>query len=304
MISKILVTTSSGLFCYSKLFIGKTKIDDDLFGGFLTAISNMGKEIGGGEIISLNFRNFNFIYSYDDEKLCMFTIIADIEDSEKEVREKLELLKTEFIKRFHDDLVNWNGETKKFEVFDKFVEKHIFIPPKVLLVGEDGVGKSTVMNLFPGETLLELDDDLIEIIQKPIYLPVFKNIKQIILREIDLQELIENSKIYRSLLDSVDIICIVTNSGASNLGRTKRMYSILQERIKKADFYIIANFQDVVSTSFTPENVGEMFGVKSFGLSAIKKEAREKIYDIMSEMINSSIVEKIIWKCATSIFWD
>jgi len=39
MISKILVITSSGLLCYSKLFIGKTKIDDDLISGFLTAIS-------------------------------------------------------------------------------------------------------------------------------------------------------------------------------------------------------------------------------------------------------------------------
>ncbi|MHA2126040.1 MAG: hypothetical protein ACW99E_12105, partial [Promethearchaeota archaeon] len=228
MILKILVTTSSGIFCYSKLFISKSKIDDDLFGGFLTAISNIGEEIGGGEIRSLNFRNFNFVYLFDDEKICMFTIIADIEDFEEEIREKLELLKTEFIKRFHDELVNWNGDTQKFEVFDNFVEKHIFIPPKVLLVGEGGVGKSTIMNLFPEETILELDDDFIEIIQKPIYLPVFKEINQIILREIDLHELIENSKVYRSLLDSVDIICIVTNSGASNLGRTKRMYSILQ----------------------------------------------------------------------------
>ena len=40
--------------------------------------------------------------------------------------------------------------------------------PKMLLIGEEGVGKSTIMNLFPGETILELDDDLNEIIQKPI----------------------------------------------------------------------------------------------------------------------------------------
>jgi len=291
MISKILVITSSGLLCYSKMFIGQDKVDDDLISGFLTAISNIGKEIGGGEIKSLYFRNLNYIYSFDDEKICMFTIIADIEDLEEDVREKLELLKLEFMKRFYDDLVNWNCETNKFKAFDEFAEKHIFIPPKVLLIGEEGVGKSTIMNLFPGETILELDDDLNEIIQKLIHLPILERINQISLREIDMKELIDNSKIYRSLLDTADIICIVTNSGASNIGRTKRMYSILQEKVKKADFYAIANFQDLESTSFEPEKVEDLLGMKTFGLSAIKKDAIDKIYDITSEMLRTTITE-------------
>jgi len=296
MISKILVVSSSGLLCYSKTFIGQDKIDDDLISGFLTAISNIAKEIGGGEIKSLYFRNFNFIYSYDDERICMFTIIADIEDSEEEVREKLELLKSEFMIRFHDELVNWDCETQKFKPFDEFAEKHIFIPPKVLLVGEAGVGKTTIMNLFPGEIVLELDDDLNEIIQKPIQLPDFERINQIILREIDMQDLIDNSKIYRSFLDTVDIICIVTNSGASNLGRTNRLYSILKEKVKKADFYIIANFQDLESTSFEPERVEEMFELQTFGLSAIKKEAKDKIYDVIGEMLRATIAKSMTRK--------
>lgn len=296
MISKILVIMSGGTLCYSKTFIGKDQIDDDLISGFLTAISNIAQEIGGGEIKSLYFRNFNFIYSYDEEKICMFVIITDIEDPEDEARAKLDLLISEFMKRYGNDFKNWNCEVARFTSFDEFAETHIFIPPKILLIGEPGVGKSTILNLFPGEIIIELDDDLIEIIQKSIQLPVFQRINEVILREMDMQELIDNSKIYRPLLDRADIICIVTNSGASNLGRTNRMYSLLKEKVKKADFYVIANFQDLETTSFEPQKIEDMFGVRTFGLSAIKKEAEAKIYDIISEMVKTSIVEKIISK--------
>jgi len=293
MISKILIIMSGGVLCYSKIFFGDTTIDNDLVSGFLTAISNIAKEIGGGEIESLNFRNFNFIYTHDEEKLCMFIIVTDIDDPEEEAREKLDLLKNEFIGRYHDDLINWSCETKKFEPFDEFVEDNIFIPPKILIVGESGVGKSTIINLFPGESILELDDDMNEIIQKLIPLPNLKRMNEAILREMDLKDLIDHSKIYRPILDSFDIICIVTNSGASNLGRTKRLYSQLAQKVEKADFYIIANFQDLTKTSYEPEKVEEFFDVKTFGFSAIHESAKEKMYSLFNKMIRLSITEKI-----------
>ena len=293
MISKILIIMSGGILCFSKTFFGDDKVDDDLVSGFLTAISNIAKEIGGGEIESLNFRNFNFVYTHDDEELCMFIIVADIADPEEEVREKLELLKDEFIGRYHDDLKNWSCETKKFEPFNEFVEDNIFIPPKILLVGEEGVGKTSIINLFPGETILELDDDMNEIIQKLIPIPNFKRINEVILRAMDLKDLIVNSKIYRPILDSFDIICIVTNSGASNLGRTKRLYSQLVQKVKKADYYIIANFQDLTKTSYEPAKVEELFGVKTFGFSAIHESAKEKMYSIFNKMLFKSITDKI-----------
>jgi len=284
---------SSGVLCYSKTFFGEDFIDNDLISGFLTAISSIAKEIGGGEIESLNFRNFNYIYTHDDEKLCVFIIVTDIDDPEEEAREKLDLLKNKFIERFHDDLINWKCETKIFESFDGFVEKKIFIPPKILVCGEESVGKSTIMNLFPGETILELDNDMNEIIQKPITLSSLKRINECILREMDLKDLVDNSKIYRPFLDSVDIILLVTNSGASNLGRTQRLFSQLEKKVKKADFYIIANFQDLTKTSYEPEKISALFGLTTFGFSAIHESAKEKMYSIINKMLQISITEKI-----------
>jgi len=293
MISRILIIASGGLLCYSKSFISESNVDDDLVSGFLTAISNFAKEIKGGEIKALNFMNFNFIYAYDEPLDCMFIIVSDIDDIEEEVREKVNLMKDEFLKRYTSNLENWTGDVTQFEGFHEFVEEHVFIPPKVLLVGEPSVGKSTIMGLFPGETVLELDEDLNEIVEKPINVAGLKGLKQFMLREMDLEELIDNSKMYRPLLNSVDVVLVVTNSAASNLGRTKKMLPTLKTKTKKADFYVIANFQDHKDSAFSPDKIEDAFEAKTFGFSATSKDAQKRIFEIMVEILNKSIIEKI-----------
>ena len=292
MISRIFIIASGGLLAYSKCFVetDASTTDGDLISGFITAISNFAMEIKGGQISSLNFKNFNFVFTYDDEYDCMFVVVIDINDLEDEAKLKVELLKEEFINRFGDVLKHWTGEVSIFREINDFVEENIFIPPKVLLVGEEGVGKTTIMNLFPGETILELDEDLNEIIQKAINVEGL-DLNQFLLREMDLEEIIDNSKIYRPLLNSVDVICIVTNSAASNLGRTKRLVPTLKKMVK-ADFYIIANFQDLKDQAFDPIKIEESFKIKTYSFSAINDTAKEEIFTIMAELLTTSIIEK------------
>ncbi len=292
MIQKILIIKSSGVLCYSKSFVNDEDIDKDFVSGFLTAINNIAKEIGGGEIRSIHFRNFNIVYTFDYEKNWIFIIVTDIDDSEEEVRHKLEYLKLEFFKRYRDDLKNWDYDIVKFESFDEFVIKNIFIPPKILLVGTPGTGKSTILELFPGETVIKIDEDMNDILEKSIQLPNLEGILEIIVREMDLEDLVENLKNYKHFVDSVDIICFLTNSGGMNVRKTHKLLLLLEPKIKKADFYVIANFQDV-STSHVPEKVEEFFRVKTYGLSAISKKAEKEIYEILIEIVNRSILKKI-----------
>ncbi|MFX0136618.1 MAG: nitrilase-related carbon-nitrogen hydrolase [Candidatus Hodarchaeota archaeon] len=290
MILKIFIIARGGILCYSKNYFEEINIDEGTISGFLTAISKFAKEIKGGEIKALIFRNFNFIYSYSIEFDLIFVIVIDINDLEEEARSKIELMKQEFIKRYRPYLENWTGNVSVFESFNEFVEKNIFIPPKILLTGENGVGKTTIMELFPGETIIELDDDLIEIIQKPINFIDLKEIKQCIIREIDLGELVNNSNFYQKLLNSVDIVLIVTNSGASNLGRTQKLVKLLKPKIHRADLYIIANFQDLKDSAFAPEKIEEMFNIKTFGFSANKKESKNKMLFILKEVLQVLIL--------------
>ena len=291
MISKIFIIAKDGVLCYSKSFFGSGQRDTEIV-NFLASINHVGKTVGLGEIKSLIFTNLNIIYSYDDYN-CMYIITADLGDPEEDIRDKLELIKKEFIAKYQDQLENWNGKAKKFKDFDRFIESHIFIPPKILLVGEDGVGKSTIMDLFPGETILELDDDMNEIIQKTINLPSLEGISEFILREVNMQDLVGYSKIYKMLLDSADIICLVTNSGAGNLSRTKQLFLELKQKTNKADFYIIANFQDLANASFEPEKINESFGIKTFGFSAIRADAKDIIYKMINTILKNSVIDKI-----------
>ena len=291
MISKIFIIANDGVLCYSKSFFGSEQKDNEII-NFLTSITHVGKNVGLGEIKSLNFTNLKVIYTYDDNQY-LYIITTDIDDPEEEVRDKLELIKTEFDNLFHDRLKKWNGKAKQFTEFDRFTESHILIPPKILLAGEDWVGKSSIMDLFPGETILELDDDMNEIIQKTINLPNLEGLTEFILREVNLQELIGYSKIYKNLLDSADIICIVTNSGAGNLSRTKQYYSELKQKTNKADFFMIANFQDLLNTSFEPDKISESFNIKTFGFSAVRADAKDVIYKIINTILKISIIDKI-----------
>ena len=299
MISRILILAPGGLLFYSKNFLieepmpNSIATDDDLIGGFLTAISSFAKEIKSGEVRALNFRNVNFIYSHDTQYGCIFILIADIFDLEEEVRERLELMKEEFIKRYSSYLENFNGRVSQFQEFDEFVEENIFIPPKILLIGENGVGKTTIMDLFPGETILEIDEDTIEVIEKYVGVSGIGNLKQFLIREVNLEDVVNNSKLYKPLLNSTDIICMVTNSAASNLSRTKRLFSQLQPLVKNTDLFLIANFQDLKDTSFEPKKIEESFSIKTYGLSAINEDAQKDILLIFKEILNTSIVEKI-----------
>ena len=293
MISRVLIITSGGLLCYSKNLFGTSEIDDDLVSGFLTAISNFAQEIKGGEIKSLNFRNFNFVYSYDQEFQCMFILVIDIDDPIDEAQNRVELMKDEFITRYNEYLREWTGNVKIFEDFDEFVDKKIYIPPLILLVGEKGVGKTSILNLFPGETILELDEDLNEIIQKPIKIQGVKGIKEIYIRNINLNDLVDNSKLYREALDTCDVICLVTNSAASNLARPKNVLKRLKPITKNTDYYLIANFQDNKSTAFAPKQIEESFNIESFGFSAISENAKEHLYKIFSYILKNSISKKI-----------
>ncbi len=221
----------------------------------------------------------------------MFVVVTDINDIEIEAKIKVDLLKEEFINRYAKSLKKWTGEVSIFREIDDFVEQNIFIPPKILLLGEDGVGKTSIMNLFPGETVLELDEDLNEIIQKAINVEGL-DLNQFILREMNLEEIIDNARLYRPLLNSVDVVCIVTNSAASNLGRTQRLVPILKKKVTKADFFIIANFQDLKDQAFTPEKIEESFKIPTFGFSATKETSTEDIFTIMGEILTTSIIEK------------
>ncbi len=292
MILKIFIIGPGGILCCSKEYFGQIDADKEIVSGFLTGISDFASEIKGGKIRALNFGNFNVVYSYSLEFGFKFVIVIEKDDLEEEAKTQIKLLKNEFINRFRPILKNWNDNISVFKDFKNFIEDNIYIPPKIIITGERGVGKTTILNALPGETILEIDDNLNEILLKKIDLTDVNSIKQCILYEFDIENLIKNLNIYRRLVNSTDIVLVVSNSAGSNLGRINDYISNLKTKNRNTHFYIIANFQDMEEVAFGPKEIEESFNIKTFGLTAIEKESNLIILDILKDLLRDLVEEK------------
>ncbi len=157
--------------------------------------------------------------------------------------------------------------------------------PNILITGIEGVGKSTILNLFPGDVILEIDDNFNEIFQKSILLPELNQIEQCILREIDLKEMLRNLDSYRTILDIVDIFCIVIDSTERNIEESEELIAELKFKMPDIQLFIIANFQDRVSISWSVEKIANRLDQKVYGFSAIQENSEEKLITILKKII-------------------
>ncbi|MFX0018885.1 MAG: hypothetical protein ACFFBT_04320 [Promethearchaeota archaeon] len=292
MISKIFIIGPGGILCYTKDFFDKLDKRDEIISGYITAVSDFAREIKGGKIESLIFKNFKFVYSYSHEFKCIFVIAIDKDDLEESAKKNLKLMKTEFIKRYRPYLETWTGLVSVFNDFDDFIEENIYIPPNIIFTGEKGVGKTTMINLLPTETIIELDDNMNEILFKQIKLSGLSGIKECIIRAVNLNNLINYSDLYKDILNSADIICLITNSAATNLGRTQRLFSLLKNKVNK-HFFMLANFQDKEAIAIDSKQIEEMFGLKTFSFSAVEDASKGKILKIIKKMLTISIIDNI-----------
>jgi len=284
--------SAGGILCYSKDFFESIIQDQDLVGGFLTGISDFTKEVTGDEIKSIKLKNYRFIYSISSQLNYIFVIVVEINDQEAAARSKLELMQHEFIKRYENILRNWNGDAKLFDGFDEFTNEFMYLPLKVLITGEEEVGKNTLLDLLDGEAVLELDDDLNESIMKEVSMTTHPGIKQCNFRIKDMNQLKNNPTTYKSLLRTTDLIMIVSNSAASNLSRVRDFIHFLKTRIRTPHLYIIANFQDLDQFAFEPEKIEESLGIKTYGFSAIQPGSKAKFNEILNEILEGIISEK------------
>ncbi|MFX1325484.1 MAG: hypothetical protein ACFE8N_11035 [Promethearchaeota archaeon] len=292
MILKIFIIGPGGVLCCSKEYFSQFDVNEELISGFLQAISDFAEEISVGKIQVLEFHNFKFVYSYTADQKFIVVMVIEKNDLESEARPKIDLMKNEFIKRYEPNLRNWSGDISVFEDFKQFIEDNIYIPCKVLITGEKGVGKTSIINLIKGETILDLDDDLKETFMKIIAVSDIPNLKQCVVKEIDIKELIKNVSRYKILLKSLDIIFFVSNSAASNLGRINDFLAKLRLLVSKAEFYIIANFQDSYEIAFEPEKIENTFGIKTYGFTAVKKKSSNKFMQILKEVLETLVERK------------
>ncbi len=116
--------------------------------------------------------------------------------------------------------------------------------------------------------------------------------------------MVRNFNLFKDLLESIDIICVVSNSSMENLKYNQNLLLFLKKKVLDVDFYVIANFQDRKKDTLKVDKIEELIGVKTFEYSAVQKDSKERIYSIIEEIIVRSIQEKKEKRQLISIYSD
>ncbi len=96
--------------------------NEDLVSSFLTAINSISNLISGSSLKNIDLGDFTLYFHEEpkDSKI-LLVAIADINDKEKDVNDKLRKIATFFLDKYNHNLVNFNGERSQFQDFKRFL---------------------------------------------------------------------------------------------------------------------------------------------------------------------------------------
>lgn len=284
VIRNFMVIGSGGLLIYSRQY-GKKQIDQDLISGFLTALASFSTEIKGGAIESLVMQDIRFIYSTGKDEL-LFVFCCDKDDLQEDVQERIHKVKEEFQTMFADQLKDWNGNVTIFRPFDAIIDDLILLPLKIVIIGEPGVGKTTLLDFFPGEALLTFDENDNAILRKSVAVEGIENVRQIDFLKYDLDMLVQEMRFHADVLKSSDLLMLVVSSGVSNVTRTKKHVERLKAAARPNRLVCLANMQDMKDVALDVADIEKGMCVKTYGFSAVAKDAREGFFQLLGKMLS------------------
>lgn len=125
MIQGIYIIDNRGI-CILFRKYGSIEVDENLIGGFLTAILRFSTKLIKGEDNSEILREIllkNYRILYESHESVKVVAIADKEDNEELVRDLLSKLMDSFVKQFDSQLQNWNGNVQPFLGFEEKMDE-------------------------------------------------------------------------------------------------------------------------------------------------------------------------------------
>jgi len=175
-------------------------------------------------------------------------------------------------------------DQEKRDQFDEEVENQIRkIPVKITFAGSGNVGKTTIVNLVAKHKIIRdyVPTIMADVEQLDFNLGVFS---------VSLFT-VAGQKDYRTTWDIVseatDIVVLVLDSTEGNLRETKDIIiPAMRKHAPYARYVAIANKQDLPN-ALPPAEIEEVIGLPTFGLIAIREDAKYKILGILQDIITT-----------------
>ncbi|MGV9168734.1 MAG: ADP-ribosylation factor-like protein [Promethearchaeia archaeon] len=228
----------------------------------------------GDQIEFMNLATSRLYYSVNGEYT--FLLVADKADDMEQITNKIEQLETVFMEEFKPSI----EAGRAIEGLDNFIDSLAVTMVKVAILGFAGVGKTTTLHLLRGETLPLKHDPTIGVTIKK--LPSEVQNANIVLWDLAGQS--RFSILWGKMIANAQVVVIVTDSTLENVLKSKKLVSLVKEKVPNAKIIGIANKQDL-PTALTPDRVGKILGVPTYELVAIDVTYRDRLIQIIRKGI-------------------
>lgn len=274
MIHNVLLLTRNGIKLFHRSYWA-IEVDQPIVAEYIQSLRQLERDTGEDVVVPIFLDNMKFIHKYVDSDLIL-VLIADHQDKDEILQEKIEtavqIMKRRYAKQIWDFKSNRNSEV--FQELGPIIDQAIVSTLKVVLLGEGGVGKTTILKM-----LMSQRADLNHIATMAVYVEEMETAKlgpyELAVWDFPGQELLVPK--WKDYLRGTDVVIMVTDSTLKNVMSTRKLIPIIQKWTDGALVWAIANKQDL-KDALLPDTVARLLGLRTIGLVAIDPRNKDLLF--------------------------
>jgi small GTP-binding protein len=277
MIHNVFILTTTGQRVFHRQY-WSIDVTNEVIQEFLVTLSALQGEIGPNVDLPIHVSQIKFLYSAIGDQL-LLAFAVDSGDDEASIKELIKRTQQLLLGKYRHEVESYltNPEQKSFEGFASELDDVIVTMLKICLLGQGGVGKSTMLKLLTGAAI------------DGIYVPtVAVDVEKLQGVRFGPYELVvwdfAGQERFRSLwgyyLRNADAVLLVTDSTLKNVLATRDILEVVRKNASSAIVWAIANKQDLPG-ALSAKLVQRILGVQTYGLVAIDPRYREVLFKVL-----------------------